>query len=124
MAIFAAGNRRSFNVIRQGRRAGPAGDAKHKADSGNWVATALRASASRSPASTCSYPTALASRSTLDKTPVGDYRLRLAMSKRCAAARGPPMLILGAYDRHDASAAVFRDYRLVAAVALERLTRI
>jgi len=34
------------------------------------------------------------------------------------------MLILGAYDRHDASAAVFEDYRLKAAVALERLTRI
>lgn len=34
------------------------------------------------------------------------------------------MIILGVYNDHDAGAALFDDYRMVSAVALERVTRI
>lgn len=34
------------------------------------------------------------------------------------------MIILGVYNGHDAGAALFDDYRMVSAVALERVTRL
>ena len=35
-----------------------------------------------------------------------------------------PMIILGVYNSHDACATIFDDYRLIAAVALERPSRV
>lgn len=33
------------------------------------------------------------------------------------------MIILGVYESHDAGAALYDDYRLIAAIAQERITR-
>jgi carbamoyltransferase len=40
------------------------------------------------------------------------------------SSEGPPLIILGFYQSHDACAALYDDYRCIASVALERATRI
>jgi carbamoyltransferase len=49
---------------------------------------------------------------------------RVQEAGAAAANSGLAMIILGVYESHDAGAALYDDYRLIAAVAQERVTRI